>query len=175
MSKRPKLLEDFQGKVFKDRVREEGCVCVISSWTFFWLVVGEVIRSQHHQPSSSNWPEVYMLLGSIKLTSFTCWGFQCLHNSSKDMAQNIIYSPWGGTKSHWLCLMANLLLFCFAWLFLSFFIFSLLWLNLLFGTWGRPRRLKFFYRQEVGGGDWGESVREGPIVSYLVTIGLLCG
>ena len=31
--------------------KEQG---VVSSWTFFWLVGGEVIRSQHHQPSGSN-------------------------------------------------------------------------------------------------------------------------
>ena len=43
-------------------------------------------------------------------------------------------------------------------LFLSFCIFSLLWLNLLFGTWGRPGRLKFSYRQEAAGGHGRESV-----------------
>ena len=35
---------------------------------------------------------VYVLVGSIQLTSSTCWGVQYLQNSSKDMAQNIIYS-----------------------------------------------------------------------------------
>ena len=33
------------------------------------------------------------------------------------MAQNIICSPWGGTKGPWLCLMTKLLLFGLTWLF----------------------------------------------------------
>jgi len=28
---------------------------MIHSWTFFWLVGGEVTGSQYHQPSGSNW------------------------------------------------------------------------------------------------------------------------
>ena len=92
MLKRPELPEGFQGKVFKDRVKERVVGYVISSWTFFLLVGGEVIRRQHHQPSGSNWSGVYMLVGSIQLTSPTWWGFQNLQNSSKDRAQNIIYS-----------------------------------------------------------------------------------
>ena len=34
--------------------------------------------------------------------------------------------------------------------FLCFCAFSLLWLDLLFGTWGRPRRLKFSYKLHAG-------------------------
>ena len=89
--KRPELPEGFQGKVFKDRVKERGCgVCVISSWTwtFFWLVRGEVIEHQHHQPSGSSQSGVCMLVVSIQLTSST-W-FLYLQNSSKDVAQKII-------------------------------------------------------------------------------------
>ena len=49
------------------------------------------------------------------------------------MAQNIIYSPWGGAKGPWPCLMTELLWFCPVWLlFLCFCIYSLLWLNLFF-------------------------------------------
>ena len=94
--------------------KEQG---VISSWTFFWLVGGEVIGTQHYQPSGSNRSGVSVLVGSVQLTSSTWWEFQYLQNSSKEMAQNIIYSPWGGTKGPWLCLMAKVLLFCLAWLF----------------------------------------------------------
>ena len=51
MLKRRELSDGFQGKVFKDRVREGGCgahdpLMVI----FFSLVDGEGTRSQHHQP-----------------------------------------------------------------------------------------------------------------------------
>ena len=57
------------------------------------------------------------------LTSSTWWEFQYLQKSSKDMAQNTIYSPWGGTKrSPWLCLMATRLLFCL--ISLLFFVFA---------------------------------------------------
>ena len=35
MLKRPELPDGFQGRVFKDRVRESVVGCAISSWTFF--------------------------------------------------------------------------------------------------------------------------------------------
>ena len=69
------------------KFKEQGAV---NLWTLFWLVGGEVIRSQHHQPFAG----VYMLVGSMQATSPTWWGFQYLKNSSKDMAQNVICSPW---------------------------------------------------------------------------------
>ena len=64
------------------KFKEQG---VVNFWKLFWLVGGEVIRSQHHQPSAG----VYMLVGSMQATSPTWWGFQYLQNSSKDMARNI--------------------------------------------------------------------------------------
>ena len=67
-------------------------------------------------------------------------------------AQNSIHSPWGGSKDPWLHLMTKLLLLCFALLFSFLSALSQLWLNVLFGTQGRPRRLKFFYGQEASGG-----------------------
>ena len=39
------------------------------------MVGGEVTGSQHHQPSSCNWPGVSVLVGSIQLTFPTWWGF----------------------------------------------------------------------------------------------------
>ena len=133
----------------------------------------DVIGSQHYHPAGSNWSGVYMLVGSIQLTYSTWQGFQYLPNSSKDMAQDIIYSTWGGTKGSWLCLTAKVLLFRLAWLLC--FLHFLTWLNLfLGGTWGRPKRLKFFYRQEAGrrhGGAGGGGCLswEGPIgLHYLV-------
>ena len=47
----------------------------------------------------SNLSGVSVLVGSVQLTSSTWWGFQYLQNSLKDVVQNIIYSPGGGTKS----------------------------------------------------------------------------
>ena len=64
------------------KFKEQGAV---NLWTLFWLVGGEVIRSQHHQPFAG----VYMLVGSMQATSPTWWGFQYLQSSSKDMARNI--------------------------------------------------------------------------------------
>ena len=59
-------------KEFYSNCSEEG---VISSWTFFWLVGGEVTGSRHHQPSNCNWPGVSVLVGSIQLPFPTWWGF----------------------------------------------------------------------------------------------------
>ena len=87
--KRPDVPSGFQGKVFKRQGEVEGHkMCDHSS---DWLVVRT--GSQRHQPSGSSWSGVYLLVVSIQLTSSTWWGFQYLQNSSKDMAQNIIYSP----------------------------------------------------------------------------------
>ena len=58
--------------------------------------------------------------------------------------------------------MAKLLFFCLVWVFSFVLAFSsLFWLNLFFGTQGRPRRIKFFYRQ--GG-------KRGPIGSGWVIV-----
>ena len=127
---------------------------VVSSWTFFWLVGDEVIESQHRQPSSCNWSEVYKFVGSIQLTSSTWWIFQYLQNSSKDMGQNIIYSLWG--RNLWPCLAAEVLLFCLAWFsFLYAFLTSLIKSILC---------LKSFYRQKAGGEQglgWGWDICSG--------------
>ena len=45
-------------------------------------------------------------------------------NSSRDMAQNTICSPWEGIKDPWLCLMTTLLLFGLLWQFSSVSAFS---------------------------------------------------
>ena len=74
--------------------------------------------------------------------------------------------------------MAKLLLFCLAWLFLSFCLFSLLWLSLLFGTQGRLRRLKFFYKHEAWHNKGLElSVSERPhrvLLGFIFVAQLLC-
>ena len=114
------------------------------------------------------------------LTSTSWWEFQCLQNRSNNVIQDVISSLQGGTKDPWLCLMAKLSLFCLARLFLSFRLFSLLWLNLSFGTQGRLRRLSlspdevgYLHKRSVddvaGGGClfW-----EGPIGSCSVTVRL---
>ena len=141
---------------------------VISSWTFFWLVRGEVIGSHHNQSSDYNQSEIFAC-GKVQFTSSAWWGHRYLQNSSKDMAQNIIWSPWGGTKDPWLCLMAKLLLFGPVWLFsfaFVFLFFSLLWLNLIF-DWS-------FSTDKRQAEDMGEGrlFWEGCIGSCLVTSGV---
>ena len=110
--KMPELPKAF-GKKFLKTGWVRGVVgCVISSRPLLWLAGGEVIRSQHLQPSSSNWSGVQVLVGSTELTSSSWWGFQHWQSSSKDMAQNIIFSSWEELKFPWLWLKAELLIFC---------------------------------------------------------------
>lgn len=76
-------------------------------------------------------------------------------------------------KVLWLCLMATLLLFCLVCFYIfSFYIFWFLWLNLLFGTQGRPRRLKFFYRGNgtvtVSEGKLGPAWLQLPLFLFLL-------
>ena len=86
-----------------------------------YLLIGGLwgIRNQYHQASG-----FYVLVGSAQLISSTWWGFLFLHNSRKDLAQNIFNSSWGGSKCPWLCLMV-ITLSCLT-IFLCFCIFSFL-------------------------------------------------
>lgn len=127
--------KDFLGKVFQDRLREGVVGCVINSSTFFSPVGGEVTRSQHQKPGSNLSGVCLFACGQCMVDFFsTWWGFQSLQSGSKniDMSQNIIYSPWGGIKCSWLCLMAKLSLFCLEYFpfflhFLTFLIKFVLW------------------------------------------------
>ena len=108
----------FRERFLKTRWRRGVVGCVIS---FVGIpLIDKVTQSQYHWLSQFNPSWDHVLVGSVKLT-FSIWG-QYLQNSSKDMAQNIIYRPWGGTT--WLCLMAKLL-FSLAWLYFPFFLHSL--------------------------------------------------
>ena len=46
--------------------------CVISLWTFFWFIGGEVIRSQHNQPFVSNQSEYWGFVSSWNGKASTC-------------------------------------------------------------------------------------------------------
>ena len=56
----------------------------------------------------------------------------------RDMAQGIVYSPWGRTKGSQSSLMVKFVILSCLIPFLCFCIFKFLWLYLLFGTWGTP-------------------------------------
>ena len=91
-------------------------------------------------------------------------GFLISSKQVKNMCQDNIYSTWGGTRVLdlvlWVSYYYFVLLDCFP-LFLHFLTFIIInWLNLFwfvlfyfilfyFWIWGRPRRLKLFYKQEV--------------------------
>ena len=105
---------------------EEGCrVC--DQLGEILLMGGEIIRSQHHQPSGSDWSGVYMLVDGIQLASSVWWRFfSVCKNSWNDMAQNILYRPWEGAQGS--CLFSGwtiILLSCLT-VFFCYCIFSLL-------------------------------------------------
>ena len=148
--------------------------CVISLWTFFWLVGDEIIGSHHPQPSGSQSLWDLCACEQHIVNFFHLMGILVSPKQLKDMAQNIIYniiylsiilyniyityivivyniyyniysiSPWGRTKGPWLCLMAKVLLLCLAWLFPFLHFLTSLIKSILW--------LKFFYRQKAG---WG--------------------
>ena len=134
---------------------------------------GEVIRSQHHRPSCFNCSEVSVLGDIIRLTSSTWWRFHYLKTSSEDVTQNIIYSPWDGTKDPWLCLMAKLLLFCLAWLFSFFLPFLTSLIKFILWNLRKDGEANVFLetkcRQKVWWGRVGGSVPGSPIESWSIT------
>ena len=65
----------------------------------------------------------------------------------KNVAQNIICSPWGGTEGPWLCFMAKLILFHLAWLFPFGFVF--LWIKFALWNLGKAWEAKAFL-QTIG-------------------------
>ena len=92
------------------------------------------------------WPLMsWLQSGHPVVNVFHLVGVSCLQNSSQDTAQIIIYSPWGGAKSPWLCLMTQLLLFCpvdcFPLLlhFLTSLVKLILWIKFFLQTKGRQR------------------------------------
>lgn len=77
-AQRPKLPDGLQGKDFKDSVGVRVAGCVISSWTLFWRVEGEVtwwhFRNLNHAFSSSNQARIYMFwVSSFHLSRGVVW------------------------------------------------------------------------------------------------------
>ena len=176
--KRPEFSQDVQGKVFKDRVRDGGCGSVISSWTFFWLVVSELTGSEHS-------PLVPPHLGSMRLWTACSLlppparGFSVCKTAHRIWLRILSIALEKELKVldflQWLTCYYCVLFDCFP--FHSAF-FSLIWLNLPFATQGRSRRLKFFYRHEAGRGHEGrglfwEDLIESSLVTEVFALGLL--
>lgn len=113
------------------------------------------------QCDGSNLSGVYMLVGSMQLTSSTWWRLQYLQNSSRLWLRMLPIVLEEELRILGFVLWLNCYDFVFLDCFLWFCIFSLLWSNLLFRIQGRSRRLKLFYKQEVGSiwlGGHGENV-----------------
>ena len=130
--------------------RERVTECVISLWpsTFFWLVVREVIGSQHHHLSSSNQSGVSVFVSSIQLTSSTWWGFQCQQNSSRIWFRILSLAFEKKLK----VLDFTIIILSCLNIFLCFCIFPLFWLHFFSGTQERYIRLIFFlhYKWQAG-------------------------
>ena len=82
---------------------------MVSSWIFFWLVGGDIIWNQPHQPSGSNKSGIYLLVNRRQLASPTWGGFQYLQISSRYCS---VY-PLRGNQDP-----APRLHYCFSWLLL---------------------------------------------------------
>ena len=119
--KRPELLDEFQRRVSEKEKRGRGwqgtwSTCRHSS---DWLVVrlpGGISGININFPVPTSLESIYRrsAVNFFHLMQAFISAKQC-----KDMVQDFIYSPWGGTKDSWLWFMTELLLFCLVWL-LSF-------------------------------------------------------
>ena len=67
---------------------------MVSSWTFFWLVGGEVYGSEHHYHSGSNWSGVWLLVGSILSLAVNFSYLMGLSVSTKQLKDSIVGMPW---------------------------------------------------------------------------------
>ena len=129
------------------------------SWTFSWLVGGEVIGSQHHQPSSSSQAGVYGLAGSIQLILPPGGGFStcCSSDSTPSQGTSICQGsrPRKGKKTKKIFFNKNKKINYYYYVSLDCCLFSLYFLTCLTKLilW-----LKFFYRQKRQV----EDLTEGP-------------
>ena len=121
----------FQGTVFKDRMRGRVSGSLIISTTSFWLVV---VRSSGANTINILIPVRMGFCDQHSINFFQVVRVLVSAKQLKDILQNIIYSSGGGTKGPWLCFMTKLFILSCLIVFLCFWIFSFLWLNLLFRT-----------------------------------------
>ena len=91
-----------------------------------------------------------MLVGSMQSTSSTWWGLHYLQNNSRLWLRMLPIVLEEELKVLGFVLWLNCYDFVLLDCFLCFCIFSLLWSNLLFRIQGRSKRLKLFYKQDVG-------------------------
>lgn len=104
-------------------------------------------RGQHYQSSGSSWSGSFMFMAIMQLGSSIWWGFQHLQKNSRIWPLSIGLEE--ELKILDFALWLKPLPFHVAWLvpFVSSFIFSIFWVNLLFEIQEKPRRLKLFHKQ----------------------------
>ena len=154
--KRPKLPSGSQARVFKGNIGVRVAGCVISSWTFFWLVGDEVtgwcFGNLNHQFYGSSQSVVCVLVVSRWSPSSAWVGVLVPVEELKDMRQIVMCICGGGMGSPMTCFITELLFKLSVLSLLGCFPFILhsltsqimkcltLLLNLLFGTQGRPNK-----------------------------------
>ena len=106
--KRLELPRDFQERIFKVMLEVRVAGCVISAWSFFWLVSDEVIEWRFgnlcHQPSASKESVVLVFVVSVLPPPSTWMKVLVSPEQLKDMHQAIMSIPRGETRAlfhHW--------------------------------------------------------------------------
>ena len=107
--------------------------------------------------------------GQHTVNFFHLMGLSVSAKQLKGHGSEYYLSPWGGTKGPWLCLMANYYFFVLLRCFPLFLHFHTLITFILWNS-GRPRNLKFLWKQEAGTGHGGDLSWEGLIGSCSVTL-----
>ena len=72
---------------------------MVSLWTLFWLVGGELIRNQHHQGSGSKWSGVCILVGSVLLLTVNVSHLVWVSVSAKQLGDIVACINWSRTKT----------------------------------------------------------------------------
>ena len=146
------------------RVRDQPVGSSLMGW--WWVNRGMFQESL----CSVFWSGVYILMASMQ------WGVQYLWDSLRKCLRILSITLEEEPKVlDFVFNGSTIIILSGLTIFLCFFIFSLLWLNLHFRTQGRPRRLDIFYQQEARGHRvWGGlSPWEGPAEFSLVSCHIL--
>lgn len=144
------LLDGFQGKLYKGKVRKCITGYLISPWTFFWLVDSEVTGWYFGSQSSTPVSLVLCIHCHHAVSLFHLVWFKYLQNNPSICLRTLpIALLEEEPKVPDFVLWLNYYLFVFLVCFPLFLHFPLLWLNLLFGALRQPRSLKPFCKQDT--------------------------
>jgi len=142
------------------------------------LVVSNQEGKWHYQPSGYNLSEFYMLVVHIQSAFSTGKGFGIGRTAQSIWLRILSVVLEEELKVLDFVYRLNYYYFFLLVVFLGFGIFPLLWLYLVFEIWGRPRRLKFFYKPEEGGRPGVGSVTGRPhriLLAYILFVEIKTG